>query len=1507
MTSLASQLASIARSSTHALDLKAQKAAHSQSLLFEPRIAGTQSFHALYQLCFEGFRELCLLDSRFLPFGKSIFGEQSVTEERQHMTAEENAKLDTVLERFLELVGSRLLLKPATKAVEWLIRRFRIHEYNTGCLILTFLPYYSTSIFATLLSILPKQLDPTYRFLHPYMTSLANPPRQSIVYAAVHTPSFFSTLNAYILKTVRAGSQYPGLLSFWAGVATQAVDGQLDAAASGREAIRRQREEDVLLKVLPTISEALSFKEVPELIIGCCMIMTVLATKADLEDKTLDGMMEALTTAWDSNTVMDCLVCMAVIAQERQSYQLNKEVARSLLKLEGFDSKLLELSTKCRVERLATGCLLYALRQVGKPERVQVVENIMFGSLLDEGALSVAIKSILEKASSSSPPQEPAEQENTAALFKKLNENPTTGTVLRNLLQESGVDIEAIEMQLSTVVLNTTQTEVGSDEDQPMEDIDAIAGETGYKDILSQLPEEVDQLSLLVEDADTIYADLARAFLATFSAGTSTALSEFTSLTIFKTEDGKIRLLTFLMRFWCSSQPAMARAAALELLHQFLQKPNQEDVKFDHQSFIPCLIYALSDPSPTVRKVACQCVSSLSNTTQKYIEERGEASETDIFASQSLYGKESNIKWLRTSESSKFLSTVLVPNLKQLALDSDQLSNIIKITLGSEKSAGSDGDRKEKDSLKSSAKVNLVGYLSSHAARIPLLRVRIRLFDLLNPIGKNGTAARAEYLLPALKTWLGSSAEDSTNKCKAEGLDLPTINKTYFNTINSRESEGLDILLQVIKGTIGTEREDAQTAAFDRIVALWPKLKSNNNQEAALTLLDLALSPPHDASTRTRTEKSLITLRSVELNGDILVSFLDSLPSIGSTRQSTLGRSSKRIKTKRESGRVDVQSDGEIEGILRKYTLILELVEASSPENYPALLKGLFNALGELHELKVRTESELVYVQGLALSSILSIVQVPRKDLWTDKNAIRADILVESIRTTTSAQVRNTALLVVSALASGVPESILHAVMPIFTFISTSTLRATDEYSAHVIDETISHVIPPLASSLRKRNSSVVQGASEMLLSFVTAFEHIPLNRRSDLFVRLVSSVGVDDCLYAVLAMLLDNHTASKRVRSFSEGLITAFDARAQLFAVKQYLNLVADALRPRRTLSNSLLNWNHKTPEEQESSLINLLDALAGLLAYQGFKDKLAASFSSDTSSDEAKALFSQVLQGSIRLTIELRGKPGSPAAERVLGSALRALPIPDLVKSTESLLDEHDDEVRRIVVRSLMLQVSRMKEFGTASGHALLGFMPRIMTVIQTSTDTPLKLTAISCIDKISEKFGKLDKSAILGAAQIVAGTASLRDDDREIQTMSLLALTSMVEVLKEEFIPLIPQILKKCFELLGEAIAAPNEAWAEKLHNAAFQFLNAVAENISYIISGKDLDSALKLSLQSAVAGLDEDAGEHRRWFGNLIAKTIDSGATFTSLGRILEHAMKTGPKVSHPCRQIAAGYF
>src|SRR5271155_1653840 len=109
----ATQLKQIALNSTNELDLKAQKASHAESLIFEKKVSGSQDFDTIYQICLEGYQELCRLDSRFYPFARNIFNRQRKEMDRTQMSADDNKALDSVIEWFLGLVCGKILLLPA--------------------------------------------------------------------------------------------------------------------------------------------------------------------------------------------------------------------------------------------------------------------------------------------------------------------------------------------------------------------------------------------------------------------------------------------------------------------------------------------------------------------------------------------------------------------------------------------------------------------------------------------------------------------------------------------------------------------------------------------------------------------------------------------------------------------------------------------------------------------------------------------------------------------------------------------------------------------------------------------------------------------------------------------------------------------------------------------------------------------------------------------------------------------------------------------------------------------------------------------------------------------------------------------------------------------------------------------------------------------------------------------------------------------------------------------------
>ena len=90
-------------------------------------------------------------------------------------------------------------------------------------------------------------------------------------------------------------------------------------------------------------------------------------------------------------------------------------------------------------------------------------------------------------------------------------------------------------------------------------------------------------------------------------------------------------------------------------------------------------------------------------------------------------------------------------------------------------------------------------------------------------------------------------------------------------------------------------------------------------------------------------------------------------------------------------------------------------------------------------------------------------------------------------------------------------------------------------------------IIPCLVQSLRKRKDSPILGVSELLLSFVAAYEHIPPPRRLDLFVSLVNKIGPSNYLFALIAILLDKYPADRSVMQFATDLTSRFKVKTRL------------------------------------------------------------------------------------------------------------------------------------------------------------------------------------------------------------------------------------------------------------------------------------------------------------------------------------------------------------------------
>lgn len=1470
-TALQKQLAAIAASSTHQLDLRAQKAAHGKSLLFDAKVAASQSFDQLYLICHQGYRDLCALDPRFLHFSKSLFSEQSKAEDRTQMSQADNAKLDTIIHAFLTLVGPRLLLRPAEKALEWLVRRFKVHEYNTECLVFTYLPYYNTPQFLALLSILSPHPPPALRFLFPYIQSPTNPPRRTIAYTAITTLTFFRAYQSHVTKVVQAGHQYAHMLSFWSSITVEAVFGILNNSSTGRRDIQDQKMEELVLELLPVLDSCMRAKHGAETVTACYTIVIILVNQAKVGDKILDGLMEAVVLAHDDASLNECLACLAILAGERTTAQIPDKVYRRLLKLPQLSSKLAFVSRQCQIERLALGCALGALSGVARSEENRsILHEILVSRLLSEPGTQIVLSALLQLLSKNEPGSE--EHAELLGFTTHLTESTQLLTLLSATAQQNNVDMESLGIA-ATQSSNVVQIGAADPEDELMLDVDNDNAIDEAQRI--DLP-PISVTSFLEAKSDVDFADVADAFEKSVLMKQTKRYLESKALHCNQSAKNPL-YLSFVARLWSSQRSIPIRLAALRAAKATIERIGDARVL---QNLLPYLVHALADPSPLIRRSAAACVATLSGMSCS-------TSKADVWGSSDLYGNTSKtLTLLKADEVSTLLTSILKPVLEECVMDSNFVIPAIRDLLeGSQTSK-----YHPKHAFKAQLRTSCLFFFASHTSLTPLLNVRLSLLPMFAFMGKISDAVRSTTVLPFVQKWCSLPNAEATVLCEANGVSLGSADRAHLTMLLPKDARSAQLLQEIFSGNLNKDRSLLTHVAFDRIAALWSNFRSEIRLVLAQSLLDLSFTESTQELNIVCRERALETLRSVTLDSVSLITLLENVPCAVQMPEGPPTK--KRRRTSRnEMARVEPSSHDEVQRLLRRLTLVLELIESSDPGRHPALFRNLFKVFGELQPLKQQSGSELVYLQSMILGSLAPIVDTlkTQPDNTEYQSAVRADLLIDCIRHSPSPQVQNSALLLIANLASWVPDLILHNLMPIFTFIGSTLLRQQDEYSAQVVDKTISRVVPQLAASLRSKHKNFLTGVSDLLLSFTAAFEHIPLHRRLKLFSELARTLNPEDALSAIIALLADRHQSNKTHRKFSTDLLLVFDPVHTLDAFKGYLDLVLDAASPKRKVADTLFGLNEKQPTQVDSAIRNLLSCLTDLATEERLRAHVTRAFRRKEDTTRPREVFANIVEATIQLSRKVALSPKLyESCSRVLAKCLDLLPTSDLVQSAALLLENRDSQVQVAAVKAVEVRAGTAVQNDKKSVQALLSFLPSVESLLQESPDMAVKMISVSCIDRIVERFGKKDLNAVSSVAQSISGSQALSSSDDRVRTLSLLCLTSVFDVLEDEAISLLPKTLPTAFAYLSQAIDDEKTG----LHNAVFTLLSNIVERLGYMFSRDYMVTALQLSHRSASANLETACDESRLGFHQSVSQHLGAQEVFAAIKFTWQHAVSQG---------------
>ena len=393
--------------------------------------------------------------------------------------------------------------------------RNSIHEFNTASLIAAFLPYHTIPAFVTLMSILPPKIPAEYRFLDPYIRSLTAPPRAAIVQQTISRPEVLATISAYTLESCRLGVEYPAMISFWAGIMTETVNGMLDKMRSGRRSVQADNDQALLQMVAPTLSEALVMRKVPGLQVASYMVVAVLASKGSLNDLALSSFMEQIVHGWTIETSRPGLVCLSILAQHRSAKALPGKVTKALTKVPDLVQSLQEISRTYRVDRLTNGLALALIDRThkkGDARGLDMVKSILLGRFLPEKQIRVAYKALLVAAHRTDDEIDPHGQvrKELGSVLVILSQAPEElGEVIRATIEEVDFDIEALELKLEANV--RPRLTIEAPQEEGMEESPKARDELKHADeALKEVSKPASVSTCFSPDSDTCFTQLDR-------------------------------------------------------------------------------------------------------------------------------------------------------------------------------------------------------------------------------------------------------------------------------------------------------------------------------------------------------------------------------------------------------------------------------------------------------------------------------------------------------------------------------------------------------------------------------------------------------------------------------------------------------------------------------------------------------------------------------------------------------------------------------------------------------------------------------------------------------------------------------------------------------------------------------------------------------------------------------------------------------------------------------------
>lgn len=220
--------------------------------------------------------ELEKLDARFCDFRETLFSTTSVNFERAIQTAAVNKKIDLQVEEFLLLVSPYFTLRSAQKALEWLVNRYHIHQFNVDSWMACILPFHDAKMFVRALQLLHlgNQSD-KWNWLQPLQKPGVPLPKSVLVNHCMADPGFLRFICTLMKRARAVHCNNQAAVNTFIAFFTTTIISVLEHP--------RKLTEVQLTILMPTLLDGVRDAN-PNLVAGCYMMIAQLTRKIELEE-----------------------------------------------------------------------------------------------------------------------------------------------------------------------------------------------------------------------------------------------------------------------------------------------------------------------------------------------------------------------------------------------------------------------------------------------------------------------------------------------------------------------------------------------------------------------------------------------------------------------------------------------------------------------------------------------------------------------------------------------------------------------------------------------------------------------------------------------------------------------------------------------------------------------------------------------------------------------------------------------------------------------------------------------------------------------------------------------------------------------------------------------------------------------------------------------------------------------------------------------------------------------